>query len=237
MTQEPRWPAIFTGLTLAAVLVLLLSGPLTRGGILPWQLGMGGFAIAALLAGIGAVALLVAVLRRRGGTLMRVALVAGLIGFGVPAFVVAKASGAPPIHDITTDFENPPAFAVITPELRGPGSNPVSYDAEIVPLQQAAFPLVRPVTLALPPGEAFARAQDAARNMGWEIVDANALTLSIEATDTSAWWGFKDDVVIRLTPVADGTRVDVRSKSRVGKGDMGANAKRVMLYLQMVASA
>jgi len=150
---------------------------------------------------------------------------------------VATSRGAPPIHDITTDTANPPAFVAITSDLRGPGSNPVAYDPAVIPKQQAAYPLVRPVVLALPTDAAFARAEAAARTMGWEIVATDATALRIEATDTSRWWGFKDDVVIRLIPEGDGTRVDVRSKSRVGVGDLGANAKRVTRYLETLARA
>jgi len=237
MTPQPRWPGLFAGLTLLAVLVLLLGGPLTKAGLLSWQLGLGSFSIAALVAGVGALVLLVAVIRRRGGALVRVALVLGAIGFAVPAYVVATSRGAPPIHDITTDTATPPAFVAITPELRGPGSNPVTYDPAITPKQQAAYPLVRPVILAMPPEAAFARAEAAARAMGWEIVATDPTALRIEATDTSRWWGFKDDVVIRLTAEGDATRVDVRSKSRVGLGDLGANAKRVTRYLETLARA
>ena len=235
ITSQPRWPRLFAVLTLLAVLVLLLGAPLTKAGLLPWQAGLGSFAIAAMVAGVGALVLLIAVLRRRGSGLVRFALVAGLIGFGVPAYVVATSRGAPPIHDITTDITDPPAFVAITPELRGPGSNPVGYDPKVSEQQLAAYPQVRPMTLAQPPEAAFARAEAAARAMGWEIVAADTVALRIEATDTSRWWGFKDDVVIRLTPVAEGTRVDVRSKSRVGLGDLGANAKRITRYLETLA--
>ena len=67
--------------------------------------------------------------------------------------------------------------------------------------------------------------------MGWEIVDASSDRLHIEATDTTFWFGFKDDVIIRITPEPDGSRVDIRSLSRVGKSDVGTNVKRVRAYL------
>jgi uncharacterized protein (DUF1499 family) len=88
-----------------------------------------------------------------------------------------------------------------------------------------------PLTLELPPPAAFNRALDAARRMGWDIVAADNRAGRIEATATTIWFAFKDDVVIRVTPSANGSRIDVRSLSRVGKGDLGTNARRVRAYL------
>jgi len=82
------------------------------------------------------------------------------------------------------------------------------------------------------PDLAFEQAVHAAREMDWEIVDASSGQLRIEATDTTFWFGFKDDVVIRITPEQEGSRVDVRSLSRVGKSDVGTNAKRIRAYLR-----
>ena len=79
----------------------------------------------------------------------------------------------------------------------------------------------------LPPDRAFEPALSAAREMGWEIVDAASKDGRIEATDTTFWFGFKDDVVIRITPTPEGSRIDVRSLSRVGRSDVGTNAKRI----------
>ena len=70
--------------------------------------------------------------------------------------------------------------------------------------------------------------------MGWEIVASDPKTLRIEATDTTLWFGFKDDVVVRLTPSPTGSRIDVRSVSRVGKSDVGTNARRIKAYLAQV---
>jgi uncharacterized protein (DUF1499 family) len=234
-----RWPMAFAVITLVAAVIVLVAGPLMNSGSVSWQIGLSAFAVSALLCAVGVVALIVALFRRRGSPLVRTALIAGLFGAGIPAGIVAGASGAPPIHDISTDLANPPAFVAVTAELRGPGSNPVSYDPANTPEQQAAYPLIRPVTLAVPPAEAFVRAEAAARSLGWLIVAADPQALRIEATDTVPWWGFKDDVVIRLTPDASGgavgTRIDVRSKSRVGKGDLGVNADRINRYLQQVS--
>jgi uncharacterized protein (DUF1499 family) len=68
--------------------------------------------------------------------------------------------------------------------------------------------------------------------MGWQIVDANASEGRIEATDTTFWFGFKDDIVIRVAATSGGSRIDVRSVSRVGRSDVGTNAKRIRCYLK-----
>ncbi|MBB6228217.1 uncharacterized protein (DUF1499 family) [Polymorphobacter multimanifer] len=231
-----RWPRNLALLTLFAAFLVLIAGPGIKSGILPWQAALLGFAVGALVCGVGAVAMLVALVRRHRSPLVMTALVVGLIGFLIPMSLIAEARGVPPIHDITTDTGNPPEFFAITPELRGPGTNPVTYDPAIAPLQAAAYPLVRPVTLAVTPSEAFFQAEKAARAMGWEIVATDSITGRIEATDTVPWWGFKDDIVIRLTPEGQGTRIDVRSKSRVGKGDVGVNARRITDYMNNLAN-
>jgi uncharacterized protein (DUF1499 family) len=232
---KARWPAIVAIVTLAAALMVLIAGPAISNGWLGWKPALAGFALGALLCGIGVLTLLVAVLKRHRSRLALLALVAGIAGAGWPASLILGAGGAPAIHDITTDIDNPPAFVAITPALRGADSNPVSYDPAIAPQQAAAFPQVRPMVLAVAPAVAFFRAEKAARAMGWEIVEANQADGRIEATATVPWWGFKDDVVIRLVAEGEGTRVDVRSKSRVGQGDLGVNAKRILAYLDRLA--
>ena len=98
--------------------------------------------------------------------------------------------------------------------------------------QRAAYPDVQPAILNVPPAQAFERALAAVHDMGWEVVKADATEGRIEATDTTFWFGFKDDVVIRVGPTDGGSRVDVRSLSRVGVGDAGTNAKRIRAYLK-----
>ena len=80
--------------------------------------------------------------------------------------------------------------------------------------------------------DAFIRAERAARAQGWEMVAVVPAEGRIEATETTRWFGFKDDVVIRVRPAAAGSRVDVRSVSRVGRGDVGTNARRVRAFLE-----
>jgi uncharacterized protein (DUF1499 family) len=73
--------------------------------------------------------------------------------------------------------------------------------------------------------------------MDWQIVSADTAAGRLEATATTRWFGFKDDVVVRIRPDATGSRVDVRSVSRVGKSDVGTNAARVRTFLARLASA
>ena len=145
-----------------------------------------------------------------------------------------KASRVPAIHDITTDTIQPPPFLAILP-LRAGAVNPVEYGgADVAAKQKQAYPDIVPLTLAIPPDRAFDRALAAARGMGWEMVASDPAGGRIEATDTTFWFGFKDDVVVRVTPQPNGSRVDVRSLSRVGVGDIGANAARIRAYLAAV---
>ena len=140
----------------------------------------------------------------------------------------------PAIHDITTDTIQPPPFLAILP-LRAGALNPADYGGpDVAAKQQQAYPDIGPLLLNVPPGRAFDRALAAAKAMGWELVASDPAGGRIEATDTTFWFGFKDDVVVRVTPQPTGSRVDVRSLSRVGGGDIGANAARVRAFLAAV---
>ena len=159
------------------------------------------------------------------------AVIAG-VAFCVPFAMLQSAKTLPPIHDITTDMENPPRFVAIVP-LRTGSANPVEYQGESIAQQQRkAYPDIQPVTIAEPPDAAFKRALNAARDAGWQIVAATPDQRRIEATDTTTWFGFKDDIVVRVTPADGGSRIDVRSVSRLGHGDLGKNAARIRAYLQ-----
>jgi len=137
----------------------------------------------------------------------------------------------PPIHDISTDTDNPPRFAAVS-ALRSPNANSVEYGgAAIAEQQHRAYPQIKPVLLALNRDQAYERALAAAKQMGWEIVDANAAEGRIEAVARTFWLRFKDDVVVRITEAPGGSRVDARSASRIGRHDFGANARRLTAYL------
>lgn len=191
------------------------------------QLGLGAGALA-VLAGV------LAALTRHSGVLVAAALglAVGLIVAGVPWQMLRQARGLPPIHDITTDPDSPPGFVAVL-DRRRDAPNPTEYGGPaIAALQRQAYPDIQPARFAAPPERVFARAETAARKLGWEIVATVPGEGRLEATDTTVWFGFKDDVVVRLTPIASGTRVDARSVSRVGRSDLGANAARIRRFLR-----
>ncbi len=142
-----------------------------------------------------------------------------------------NAGGHPRIHDISTDLQDPPIFSAAQ-QQRGAGSNSLDTDPETLALQAAGYPGLKTLLLARDFDETFDQAVQVATDMGWDIYlqDRNAGT--IEAVDTTALMNFKDDIVVRLRTNADGTVVDLRSVSRVGLGDLGANAKRIGAFFQ-----
>ena len=163
------------------------------------------------------------------------ALLASLVALGVPFEFQRRARAVPPIHDISTDLENPPMFDAIVP-LRADAPNGLDRSSDVTALQRQGYPDLAPVTLPVPLDQAFDRALAVAQEEGWEIVTADKSTGRIEGTATTAWFGFKDDIVVRLTPWGAGTRIDLRSVSRVGRSDTGTNARRIRQYLDRLQS-
>lgn len=228
-------PLAWLGLALGiiALLMLFLSGPGARFG---WWHFRTSFNLMRYAAYLGIAAVVVSLIglalsRGVGRVLAGVGLLAGAIAFFMPWNLRRDARQYPPIHDITTDVRNPPVFVAVAP-LRRDAPNPVEYQGDSVAVeQQKAYPDLRPLMMAMPVDSAFSLALRTAREMDWELVDQNRAEGRIEATATTPWMGFKDDVVIRVTAASGISRVDVRSKSRVGRGDVGANAKRIRQYL------
>ena len=174
----------------------------------------------------------------RGVAVAIAAFAVGLLIAYVPWHYDRIRTTLPPIHDITTDPDNPPAFAAVVAARTADGGNPVIYEgAKIAEQQRHAYPDIVPLSLALPPDAAFNRALDAAQRMGWTIVAADNSAGRIEASDKSRWFGFTDDIVIRITPSGSGSRVDVRSSSRLGRSDFGVNAARIRAYLGALRTA
>lgn len=231
-----RTPLALIALALAviALLMLFVSGPGTRFGMWHFRTGFTLMRYAAYLGVLAALLGLAGVLlaRGRGRVIAAVALVLGALAWFFPWNMRRGAGQYPPIHDITTDTRNPPAFVAVAP-LRADAPNPVGYAGDSAAVaQQRAYPDIRPMMMAMPVDSAFSLALRTAREMGWELVDQNRRDGRIEATATTPFFGFKDDVVIRVSSASGIARVDVRSKSRVGRGDIGANAKRIRAYLE-----
>jgi uncharacterized protein (DUF1499 family) len=197
------------------------------------------FWVAASTTAICAVAVVLAAVRANVPSIVMG--LAGLAIAGVTAWVPFElrrtANAVPPIHDITTDLGNPPQFVRVA-ALRKEGDHPVAYDgASVGEQQRKAYPDLAPLVLKAPRDNVFAAAQAALASMGLELVEADAAQGRIEATATSLLFGFKDDVVVRITEDPNGAKVDVRSKSRVGRNDFGMNAKRIRTLLGKLKAA
>ncbi len=143
---------------------------------------------------------------------------------------------SPPIHDITTDTVNPPKFVSLLAERRATNApNSADYDPEVAEKQKSGYPDLGPLDLPIPPDQAFRRALEAVDDMGWRLAAAVPEEGRIEAVDKTFWSGFIDDVVIRVSPRGvNESRIDVRSLSRVGGGDIGKNAARIREYLEQL---
>lgn len=259
-----RWVLrIALGLAIASPLIFMLAGLGAKVGLWSWQFGLGtltrqvGPLLMMITLVVGLIALLLALLikPRKGIIVAMLAILIPVVGFANLRATQAKVASLPFIHDVTTDTQDPPTFgAIIMAEREAlEGVNTVDYagkramtmekDAEGKPimklvsaLQTQAYPEVRTLVLNEAPDVAFGRAEQAARDMGWAIKETDAASGRIDATDTTFWYGFKDDVTIRLRPAqGDGTRIDVRSISRVGGSDIGANAARVEAFLKKLA--
>ncbi len=240
-TTTPKLPrrlgyaALF--LLVITILALLIAGPSFRFGILDVMSAL----MVLMVSAVGGllclvVGLISTVLNLRKGTqgLVAVSVLATLVGLALTLNNLNwfnKGTNSPPIHDITTDTVNPPEFVAIAP-LRADAPNPVTYAGSKAAEQQLeAFPDLVTTKLNASPAKVMQASVASAVALGWEIVAEAAEEGRLEATDTTAYFGFKDDVVIRIAPDATGSVIDVRSKSRVGMGDVGANADRIRAFL------
>ena len=228
-------------LALVSLVLLGLSGLGVR---LSWWPYAFGFTLLRWVVGIGCVAAvlgLVGLVLPKGRSTALVSLllsiVIGAAAAWTPWQMAQQAKSLPRIHDISTDLDNPPAFVAVLP-LRANAANPATYGgAEIASAQRAAYPDIQPLILAAPRADVFAAALAEAKKMDWEIVAQDPQQGRIEATATTFWFGFKDDIVVRIVDANGKTRIDVRSVSRVGKSDIGKNAARIRSYLGALAQA
>jgi uncharacterized protein (DUF1499 family) len=187
---------------------------------------------------ISLVALGIAAAGRRVGWAV-LAVVGILVGAGsayIPWKFAQMGRAVPPVNDITTDTVNPPAFEALMPLRDAAKAEPVTYSPDFPAMQKQAYPDIGPQRLSVPLDRAFSIALDAVHKMGWKIVAADGERGRIEATDTTLWYGFTDDIVVRVSAEDGGSRIDIRSKSRIGRGDFGTNARRVRAYLAAVKS-
>jgi len=253
-------------LTIAAVICLLAGlamGLLAIAGPFAVWLGMADFrmgfgllqtvngwadwiAILSVLVGIGIIALGKAKSLQQAGKLGGIALagaaVAALSWYIPETF--RPPEGTPAIHDIATNPDDPLQYIAIAP-LRADAANNMEYGVmagtEMTPaehrrLQREAYPDIVPQRFEAPVGEVYERALSAAESLGWEIVDADPQAARIEATDTTFWFRFKDDVVIEITEDGNGSVLNARSLSRVGRSDVGKNSARLREFFALLES-
>ena len=219
---------------LAALSVLMLAvGPLgARLGLWPFLVGfvLMGAAILDALAAI-VIGVLAGIRTNRWGVAL-VAIGVAAVAMALPLFIVLPVIRFPPIHDITTDPDDPPLFDEALLKLRTTTDSPPAYDGPDAAAQQRrAYPDIQPVVVSAPASRVFDAALDVAHEQGWQVVATDRAGGRIDAIASTFWFGFKDDVVIRLRPQEAVTRIDMRSKSRVGVGDLGANARRIRLFV------
>jgi uncharacterized protein (DUF1499 family) len=160
------------------------------------------------------------------------------LGFGCGAVLVGTlavsaqpGAGLPPINDITTNLGDPPAFSS---DPAGLGRD-MSYPSEFVPQVEAAYPDLAPLVVSSEPAQALALAEQTARGLGWEVVEADPESGTLLARQTTKIFRFVDDIVVRVRPgEGGGAVIDVRSKSRDGRGDLGANATRIRAFTSAI---
>ena len=237
-------------------------------GLWDWRLGLGTLIvtwgprllIAALI--LAAVALIAALIRkpRVGIGTALAALAIPAIGLGYLTYVRSQNAAIPPIHDVATNIEDPPVYSqAIMQQRQAGGANPIHplttplrdieaykgprfadrHSRSVGDLGREAYADLRPATVSAAPDQLFARLREEAQERGWTVVTDDPAAGTFEATAETFWFGFKDDVAVRVRPgaAAGQLQVDARSTSRVGLGDMGANAARLRDYLADIAEA
>ena len=216
----------------AAVLILGASGPLYQLELLSLSQAYVGVGLAVALGAVAFVSSLRLLIIRGRQRQMRstaAAIGAGAIALFtivVPMQVLQHDRRAAPVHDITTDFENPPAFDVLL-DVEPDTPRPARADA----VQRQSYPDIKPIVLPVTADMAFEEVLETFTELDWPVADGNHDAGVIEGTLRTPWFGFRDDVVVRLTPVGDQTRVDVRSVSRDKTDDGGRNAEHVREFL------
>ena len=236
-------------LTAGAVVAAVLSGFGFR-----WQWWGLGSAFGTLkwsvyAAGIGLLLTIAAALRADGerpkSDGFALFVIAAVIGLALPSYVlnwVAVARSVPPIHDVSTNIDNPPAFTTLAArkDLRVPARRPelkkLTDAQRLVIYQRESYSDIRPLHLDITVSAATTRARDIAAGRGWEIAAFDADGGRLEATFTSRWYGFRDDVVVVVSADKGGSVVNMRSVSRIGTSDIGQNAKRIRGFLAAMAS-
>jgi hypothetical protein len=200
------------------------------------------FALGTLVGGIFALSVGLAALwvtrHHASGIGRKRAWIASAIGFALSMLLVTSALPGrefPPINDITTDLADPPAFASasLIPAYAG---FDMGYPAEFVSVVQEGYPDLASLELNLTPSAAYTRSVETAKDLGWDVTHQDPAKGRFDASDTTRIFRFVDDITVRIRPQGSGSEVDIRSRSRVGRGDLGANAQRIGVFYEGLKS-
>ena len=248
MTGSNWWTrTLFYG-SLAAGALLVAGALGSRAEVWPFNVGFlvaaAGIAIAAVVVCWGTGALIVVLRRSPRPELppLLTGLAVSLVVLGAFAVQLLRLFSVPPIYQVTTDPGDPPAFDAVA-ALRPAGSNPLDYDADqpigdttLAEAQRAAWPELTSLRTRLDPNAALDHAVHVIEDMGMAVVNVDPARGIVEATATTPWFGFEDDIVVRVRGDGEGAVVDARSVSRVGVSDLGANARRLLGFLERFAA-
>ncbi len=235
------------GLTVFTPVFFIIAALGTKMGLWGWKFGFGkltvgyGPKLMMLAFGVALIALILAfiVKPRKDWLVALLCLAVPVIGMGFGKSMKATAGSLPFIHDITTDTQTPPTFTQAIIDRRAQCSNSLDYIGTVVPrseelvsaAQVKAYPDVRTLVFSDDADDLYKRALSTVNAMGWKLASCSEDTGIIEATDSSFWFGFKDDVAIRIRPSEGGGSIlDIRSVSCVGGSDIGANANRIRKF-------
>ncbi|HEX2135981.1 MAG TPA: DUF1499 domain-containing protein [Microvirga sp.] len=244
VSRPARWSPVVAWYALVVTVMAVL---LIRFGRVDYTAG---FATLGAGLGLALVAIALAVLgfvriwqegRRGLGSAVQ-GLVIAFVVLAYPGWFAVKAVTLPALNDVSTDTDNPPSFSRSRAALEARGGRvPPDVPPHVREAQREAYVQIAPLTLDLPPDEAFEIVRKAAQNRGWQIIEAvkpgGRIGLGrLEAVDRTFLLRLPDDVTVRIRPRADGTRIDIRSASRIGKHDLGANADRIRAFLEEVSN-
>jgi uncharacterized protein (DUF1499 family) len=238
-----RVATLASHLGVAGVLALVVGPLAIQLGALSPYVGFAIFAFGGLLCGLLALVLGMIGLWRTRATTGREgrgrALRGALLGAAILALIAGAAGSGrnvPAINDITTNPDDPPAFAHAA-QLPGNEGRDLSYPGDFAAKQRAGYQNLGPIRLEESPPDAYFRCLHAAELLGWQITHNSPESGTLEATETSRIFRFVDDISVRVRPDGTGSVIDVRSKSRVGRGDMGANARRIEAFRKKLTPA
>lgn len=232
-TKSAKWLALLSIISLLIIPFTILG---YRFGLYQFSVVLQLFGVSLLVAGMTFLSTLFISLKQRNRNYsnskqFQFSMVVSLLPLLFLGSQILTAKSVPMIHNISTDITDPPTFNEIV-LLRGSSSNPYVYNTnEIGEIQKLAYPNIKTLTVSETVDDAFKKALLLVDELGWDLVSSDQQSGIIEASQTTKLWAFTDDVVIRIVAKSDKTEIDLRSVSRVGRSDLGVNAKRIQHFL------